>query len=138
MGPIIGGNNPGAVRPGLMICGIERQRTARKGTARLGAGDSLNSSPRYCAAYLCHSNAEDMKTNPTNPDNPTAISTKSWRTAPATTRADSEGGKGARYLTIPEKGAAFGFFFSYLSLIGVMNCIENIHKMKKPKNISLA
>src|ERR1700704_5444054 len=93
MGPTIAGKNPGALRPVLMICGMERQRAVRDGTARLGAGDSLNSSPRYCAAYLCHSNAENMKTNPTNPDNPMAISAKSWRIVPETTRADSEGGK---------------------------------------------
>src|ERR1700730_8034271 len=113
MGPIIGGNNPGKLRPVPMICGIERQPAARTGTARLGAGDSQNSSPRYCAAYRCHSKAENMKTNPTNPDNPTAISTKSWRTTPDITRADSEGGKGARYLTIPPKAAGFRFFFTY-------------------------
>src|SRR3984893_694203 len=113
MGPSIGGNKPREMRPALMICGFEGLGTTRTGTARLGAGDSLNSSPRYCAAYLCRSNAEDTKTNPANPDNPKAISTKSWRTAPATTRADNEGGNGARYLTIPPKAAGFGFLLAY-------------------------
>src|ERR1700686_5928328 len=103
MGPSIGGNNPREGRPALMICWVVALGTARTGTARVGAGDSLNSSPRYCAAYLCHSNADNKKTNPTNPDRPSAISTNSWRTAPVTTRADNEGGKGARYLTIPAK-----------------------------------
>src|ERR1700688_516645 len=105
MGPIIGGNRSGNKRPVLITCGFETLGTARRCTARLGAGDSLNSSPRYCAAYLCHSNAENKKTNPTNPDRPSAISTKSWRTAPATARADKEGGNGARYLAIPPTAA---------------------------------
>src|SRR6202022_3858059 len=113
MGPSIGGNKPREMRPALMICGFEGLGTTRTGTARLGAGDSLNSSPRYCAAYLCHSNAENKKTNPANPDNPRATSTKSWRTAPATTRTDNEGGKGARYLTIPTTAPGFRFLFAY-------------------------
>src|ERR1700675_790909 len=113
MGPIIGGNKPREVCPTPMICGVEGMGTARTGTARLGAGDSLNSSPRYCAAYLCHSNAENKKTNPANPDKPRAISAISPRTEPTTTRADNEGGKGARYLTIPKKAAGFGFLFEY-------------------------
>src|ERR1700675_2811578 len=113
MGPSIGGNRPGNIRPALMSGRFAGPGTARTGTARPGAGDSLNSSPRYCAAYLCHSNAENKKTNPVNPDKPMAISIKSWRTAPATTRADNEGGKGARYLTIPTKTPGFGFLFEY-------------------------
>src|ERR1700688_2622111 len=113
MGPIIGGNRPGNIRPVLMTRGLEALGTACRCTARLGAGDSLNSSPRYCAAYLCHSNPENKKTNPVNPDKPMAISIKSWRTAPATTRVDNEGGKGARYLTIPTKTPGFGFLFTY-------------------------
>src|ERR1700675_36579 len=108
MGATSGGNKPEEVRPVLMTCGVKGLRAAR-----LGAGDSLNSSPRYCAAYLCQSNAENKKTNPANPDNPTAISTKSWRTAPATARADNEGGNGARYLTIPTKAAGFGLLLTY-------------------------
>src|SRR6202166_3864017 len=113
MGPSIGGNNPREVRPALMISWVEALGPGGTGTAGVAAGDSLNSSPRYCAAYLCHSNAENKKTNPVNPDKPMAISIKSWRTAPATTRADNEGGKGARYLTIPTTAAGFGFLFAY-------------------------
>src|SRR6202045_1858440 len=113
MGPIIDGNRLGYIRPELTSSGFEALGTVRTRTARLGAGDSLNSSPRYCAAYLCHSNAENKKTNPANPDKPRAISAISPRTAPTTTRADNEGGKGARYLTIPKKAAGFGFLFAY-------------------------
>src|ERR1700688_921824 len=105
MGPIIGGKKPREIRPVLMICGVEGLPTVRAGTTRAGAADSLNSSPRYWAAYLCHSNAENKKTNPANPERPSAISTKSWRTAPATARADKEGGNGARYLAIPPTAA---------------------------------
>src|ERR1700722_9294986 len=113
MGPIIGGSRPGNIRPTLMTGGVEGLPTARADTARVGAGDSLNSSPRYCATYLCHSNTENKKTNPVNPDNPMAISTKSCRTAPVMTRTDNEGGNGARYLTNPEKAPGFGFLLIY-------------------------
>src|ERR1700688_4398862 len=113
MGPSIGGHKPREVRPALMICWVVALGMARTGTARLGAGDSLNSSPRYCATYLCHSNAENKKTNPVNPDNPMSISAKSCRTAPVMPRADNEGGNGARCLANPEKTPGFGFFFTY-------------------------
>src|ERR1700726_4895 len=116
MAPIMGGSNPAEFAALVIMpefkcpgAGVTLQRAAFNGAARPGAAVSLNSSPRYCVAYLCHNNAVNNMAKPVRPDKPIAISTKSWRTVPAMARADRAGGNGARYLAIATKTAGLDF-----------------------------